>query len=68
VGNPRTRPRRPRRVSMANKKVEEDTFIDEHGPERGVLHYYVDEKELKVFYEILGKLNLKWRRKRLTAT
>ena len=44
---------------MANKKVEEDTFIDEHGPERGVLHHYVDEKELKVLLRNFRKVELK---------
>jgi len=28
-------------------KIEEDTFIDETGPERGVLHHFVDEEELR---------------------
>ena len=40
-------------------KVEEDTFIDEHGPEKGVLHHYIDEKELKVLLRNFRKVELK---------
>ena len=28
-------------------KIEEDTFVDETGPEKGIPHHYVDEEELE---------------------
>ncbi|MDH7476868.1 MAG: class I SAM-dependent methyltransferase [Candidatus Bathyarchaeota archaeon] len=60
------------------EKVEEDTFIDPEGVERGVLHHFTDEEEirhlLKDFHiikirllerEVEGKLSSRWI---LTAT
>lgn len=32
-------------------KVEENTFMDTEGPEKGVLHHFVDEDELKLFFQ-----------------
>jgi ubiquinone/menaquinone biosynthesis C-methylase UbiE len=32
-------------------KVEENTFMDQDGPEKGVLHHFVDENELKLFFK-----------------
>lgn len=32
-------------------KIEENTFIDEKGPEKGVLHHFVDEEELKRLFQ-----------------
>ncbi|MEM3704179.1 MAG: class I SAM-dependent methyltransferase [Candidatus Bathyarchaeia archaeon] len=32
-------------------KVEENTFMDIDGPERSVLHHFVDEDELKLFFQ-----------------
>ncbi len=31
-------------------KVEENTFMDKNGPEKGVLHHFVDEDELKQLF------------------
>ena len=36
-------------------KVEENTFMQEDGPERGVLHHFVDEPELQ---ELLGNFRI----------
>jgi len=40
-------------------KVEEDTFMDEIGPERGILHHFVDEKELRRLLKDFRKIDLK---------
>ena len=32
-------------------KVEEDTFMDQEGPEKGVFHHFVDETELKQLFQ-----------------
>jgi len=48
-------------------KVEEDTFIDEHGPEKGVLHHYVDEKELKVLLRNFRKVELKMEEEKINS-
>jgi ubiquinone/menaquinone biosynthesis C-methylase UbiE len=42
-------------------KVEENTFMDEDGPEKGVLHHFVDEAELKQLFR-----NFRIVKKRLT--
>ncbi|MGQ9506324.1 MAG: class I SAM-dependent methyltransferase [Candidatus Bathycorpusculaceae bacterium] len=60
------------------EKVEEDTFIDNEGTERGVLHHFTDEEEIKHLFkdfriikmelweqEVEGKLSSRWI---LTAT
>jgi ubiquinone/menaquinone biosynthesis C-methylase UbiE len=36
-------------------KVEENTFMQENGPEKGVIHHFVDEDELR---ELLGKFRI----------
>jgi len=40
-------------------KVEEDTFMDEFGPEKGILHHYVDKEELRKLFKDFEKVNLK---------
>jgi ubiquinone/menaquinone biosynthesis C-methylase UbiE len=60
------------------EKVEEDTFIDQEGTEKGVLHHFTDEEEIRHLFkdfriikvelwerEIEGKLSSRWI---LTAT
>jgi hypothetical protein len=36
-------------------KVEENTFMQENGPEKGILHHFVDENELR---ELLRRFNI----------
>jgi len=36
-------------------KVEEDTFMQKNGPEKGILHHFVDENELR---ELLKRFNI----------
>ncbi len=44
-------------------KVEENTFIQENGPERGVLHHFVNENELHELLENFRIVNLEAREK-----
>jgi ubiquinone/menaquinone biosynthesis C-methylase UbiE len=60
------------------EKVEEDTFVDQEGTEKGVIHHFTDEEEIRHLFkdfhiinlelwekEIEGKLSSRWI---LTAT
>ena len=38
-------------------KIEEDTFMDEAGPERGILHHFVDEEELRRLLKDFRRIN-----------
>jgi len=39
-------------------KIEENTFIQENGPEKGILHHFVDEDEIQEFLEDFKILEL----------
>lgn len=45
------------------KKVEENTFVQENGPEKGVLHHFVDENELRKLLREFNIVDLKVREK-----
>jgi ubiquinone/menaquinone biosynthesis C-methylase UbiE len=40
-------------------EVEHNTFIEQDGPEKGVLHHFTDEKELKELFEAFRTVNIK---------
>jgi ubiquinone/menaquinone biosynthesis C-methylase UbiE len=40
-------------------EVERNTFIEQEGPEKGVLHHFTDEKELKELFEAFRTVNIK---------
>jgi ubiquinone/menaquinone biosynthesis C-methylase UbiE len=45
--------------------VEENTFIEEDGPEKGVIHYFVDRDELQKLFKGFKRLNMEVQEKQV---
>jgi len=45
--------------------VEENTFIEEDGPEKGIIHYFVDREELEKLFKEFKCLNMELREKQV---
>ena len=43
------------------EKVEEDTFIQQNGPEKGVTHHFTDKEEIMEFLKIFKTVNIELR-------
>lgn len=48
-------------------KVEEDTFMQENGPEKGVLHHFVDEDELSELFRDFKIVDLETKEKTIES-